>query len=60
MGAGTSGRLGVLEAAELAPTFGVEPKNFTPIMAGGKYAVFLSKEGAEDFFKNGYNEIFKK
>jgi len=35
-------------------------KNFTPIMAGGKYAVFLSKEGAEDFFKNGYNEIFKK
>ena len=60
MGAGTSGRLGVLEAAELAPTFGVKPKNFIPIMAGGKYAVFLSKEGAEDIFKNGYNEIFKK
>lgn len=60
MGAGTSGRLGVLEAAELAPTFGVKPKNFIPIMAGGKSAVFLSKEGAEDILKNGYNEIFKK
>ncbi|MCK5583798.1 MAG: N-acetylmuramic acid 6-phosphate etherase, partial [Elusimicrobiales bacterium] len=60
MGAGTSGRLGVLEAAELAPTFGVKPENFIPVMAGGKPAVFLSKEGAEDTLKNGYNEIFKK
>lgn len=60
MGAGTSGRLGVMEAAELAPTFGVPPENFIALMAGGKNAVFLSKEGAEDIFKNGYDEILKK
>lgn len=48
VGAGTSGRLGVLEAAELPPTFSVEPSEFQAIMAGGKSAVFRSKEGAED------------
>lgn len=47
-GAGTSGRLGVLEAAELPPTFSVRPARFQAIMAGGKPAVFRSKEGAED------------
>lgn len=48
IGAGTSGRLGVLEAAELPPTFNVEPKRFQAMMAGGPKAVFRSKEGAED------------
>ncbi len=57
IGAGTSGRLGVLEAAEIPPTYGVEPGVFTALMAGGKDAVFLSKEGAEDVFEAGKKEI---
>lgn len=48
VGAGTSGRLGVLEAAELPPTFNVAPDRFQALMAGGSGAVFHSKEGAED------------
>jgi N-acetylmuramic acid 6-phosphate etherase len=48
LGAGTSGRLGVLEAAECPPTFGVAPERVVGLMAGGPDAVFLSKEGAED------------
>ena len=57
IGAGTSGRLGVLEAAELPPTYGVAPERFRAIMAGGLNAVFRSKEGAEDVFSDGFNEI---
>jgi N-acetylmuramic acid 6-phosphate etherase len=57
IGAGTSGRLGVLEAAEIPPTYGVSPDSFTALMAGGKMAVFLSKEGAEDVFEDGRREI---
>ncbi|MBI4802862.1 MAG: N-acetylmuramic acid 6-phosphate etherase [Elusimicrobia bacterium] len=57
IGAGTSGRLGVLEAAELPPTYGVGPSRFRALMAGGKTAVFRSKEGAEDVFENGRREI---
>ena len=57
IGAGTSGRLGVLEAAELPPTYGVEEKRFQALMAGGQMAVFHSKEGAEDVFKDGFEEI---
>jgi len=48
VGAGTSGRLGVLEAAECPPTFNTKPGQVLAIMAGGKQAVFKSKEGAED------------
>ncbi len=59
IGAGTSGRLGVLEAAELPPTYGVEPERFRALMAGGQMAVFHSKEGAEDVFDNGFTEIKK-
>ena len=59
IGAGTSGRLGVLEAAELPPTYGVEPERFQALMAGGPMAVFHSKEGAEDVFENGFKEINK-
>jgi len=57
IGAGTSGRLGVLEAAEIPPTYGVAPEVFTALMAGGKMAVFHSKEGAEDVFEDGRKEI---
>lgn len=48
VGAGTSGRLGILEAAECPPTFNIKPGQVQAIMAGGKPAVFRSKEGAED------------
>src|SRR3989442_4864673 len=48
VGAGTSGRLGVLEAAECPPTFGTRPSLVQAIMAGGRSSVFRSPEGAED------------
>src|SRR5215471_9707547 len=48
VGAGTSGRLGVLEAAEMPPTFGVRPRTVVGIMAGGRSAVHRAKEGVED------------
>src|SRR5436853_342098 len=48
VGAGTSGRLGVIEAAECPPTFGTAPQLVQAIMAGGRGAVFRSREGAED------------
>lgn len=47
-GAGTSGRLGVLEAAECPPTFGTDPERIRAVVAGGPDAVFLAAEGAED------------
>jgi N-acetylmuramic acid 6-phosphate etherase len=48
VGAGTSGRLGVLEAAECPPTFGTPPRLVQALIAGGRSAVFRSREGAED------------
>jgi N-acetylmuramic acid 6-phosphate etherase len=48
VGAGTSGRLGILEAAECPPTFGSAPDRIVGIMAGGEGAVFRAVEGAED------------
>src|SRR6476620_11573244 len=45
VGAGTSGRLGILEAAEMPPTFGTPPKLVQGIMAGGQEAVFHAREG---------------
>jgi len=48
VGAGTSGRLGVLEAAECPPTFNTSPALVQAVMAGGRASVFRSKEGAED------------
>jgi N-acetylmuramic acid 6-phosphate etherase len=47
-GAGTSGRLAVLEAAELPPTFGTDPRRVVAVIAGGRGAVFRAREGAED------------
>lgn len=48
VGAGTSGRLGVLDAAECPPTFGTEPEMVQGIIAGGAAALLRSQEGAED------------
>ncbi|HEX9780795.1 MAG TPA: N-acetylmuramic acid 6-phosphate etherase [bacterium] len=48
LGAGTSGRLGVLEAAECPPTFGTRPDQVRALIAGGRGAVFRSREGTED------------
>jgi len=52
-GAGTSGRLGVIEAAELPPTFGTPPHLVRALIAGGDDAVFRAREGAEDDFEDG-------
>ena len=56
VGAGTSGRLGVLEAAECPPTLGLDPRRIRAAMAGGRDAVFLSREGAEDRADRGRAE----
>jgi N-acetylmuramic acid 6-phosphate etherase len=53
VGAGTSGRLGVLEAAELPPTFDTPPTLAQAVMAGGPECVWASKEGAEDDTADG-------
>lgn len=53
VGAGTSGRLGVLEAAELPPTFGIDADTAQAIMAGGPAAVHRATEGVEDDDKAG-------
>jgi N-acetylmuramic acid 6-phosphate etherase len=56
LGAGTSGRLGVLEAAECPPTFGTRPDQIRGVMAGGRACVFGSREGAEDREDHGRRE----
>src|SRR5499427_6148248 len=53
VGAGTSGRLGVLEAAECPPTFGTPPRLVRAVMAGGRSSVFRAAEGAEDDARAG-------
>ena len=60
IGAGTSGRLGVLEAAECPPTFGTSPNKIIALMAGGNSAVFKSKEGAEDSSVNSQKDLKNK
>jgi N-acetylmuramic acid 6-phosphate etherase len=57
IGAGTSGRLGVVEAAEMPPTFGTSPTMVQAIMAGGQEAVFRAKEGVEDNYEEGARSI---
>ena len=57
VGAGTSGRLGVVEAAEMPPTFSTSPRMVQAIMAGGQEAVFKAKEGVEDNFEEGSRSI---
>jgi N-acetylmuramic acid 6-phosphate etherase len=53
IGAGTSGRLGILDASECPPTFSTDPEMVQGIIAGGPPAVFRSQEGAEDLPENG-------
>jgi N-acetylmuramic acid 6-phosphate etherase len=53
VGAGTSGRLGVLDASECPPTFGTDPEMVQGIIAGGLPALTRSQEGAEDVVTNG-------
>jgi N-acetylmuramic acid 6-phosphate etherase len=57
VGAGTSGRLGIVEAAEMPPTFGTPPKLVQAIMAGGQEAVFHAREGVEDNFEEGSRSV---
>lgn len=57
VGAGTSGRLGVLDASEIPPTFGAPPELVQGIIAGGQPALTRSQEGAEDVVENGAKEI---
>ena len=58
-GAGTSGRLGVLDASECPPTFGVEPEMVQGYIAGGDGALRTAVEGSEDSVKLGESEIEK-
>jgi len=53
MGSGTSGRLGVLDAAECPPTYGVSPDRVVGIISGGYGALVKAAEGAEDSFEQG-------
>jgi len=57
IGAGTSGRLGVLEAAEMPPTFGTSPSLVQALMAGGQTAFFRAKEGVEDNYEEGARSV---
>lgn len=58
IGAGTSGRLGVLDASECPPTFGVDPGRVVGIMAGGDSALRDGSEGAEDDTAQGVADLF--
>jgi len=59
IGAGTSGRLGVLDAAECPPTFGTDPKMIRGIIAGGFKSLIRSKEGVEDNIKAAEKDLKK-
>ena len=60
VGAGTSGRLGLLDAVECPPTFGVSPDVVVGIIAGGKNAFVKAREGAEDSEKSGEEDLKNK
>ena len=57
IGAGTSGRLGVLDAAECPPTYGTDPDMVQGIIAGGPRALTRSQEGAEDRIENAVDDL---
>lgn len=57
VGAGTSGRIGVLDASEIPPTFGLSPKRVQGVIAGGEKALRIAVEGAEDNFEAGSWEL---
>ena len=56
-GAGTSGRLGILDAAECPPTYGSDPELVQGLIAGGPPAILRAQEGAEDLPENGIRDI---
>jgi N-acetylmuramic acid 6-phosphate etherase len=56
-GAGTSGRIGILDASECPPTFGTPEEMIQGYIAGGKKAMFKAREGVEDFEENGIKDI---
>lgn len=56
-GAGTSGRLGVLDAAELVPTYGIKPERAIGLIAGGPQAMLTAVEGAEDNPNLGHDDL---
>jgi len=60
VGAGTSGRLGVLDAAECPPTFQVSPRRVQAILAGGRQAMFRSAEAVEDSAAAGARDLARK
>jgi len=60
IGAGTSGRLGVLDAAECPPTFGTNPEMIQGVIAGGKGTLIRSKEGVEDNYQAGASDLKKR
>jgi N-acetylmuramic acid 6-phosphate etherase len=57
VGAGTSGRLGILESAEMPPTFSTDPELVQAVMAGGRDAIFSAKEGVEDNYEEGARAV---
>jgi len=57
VGAGSSGRMGVLDAAECPPTFGTSPKLVLALIAGGQRAITQAVEGAEDSERNGERDL---
>ena len=57
VGAGTSGRLGVLESAEMPPTFGTDQSLVQAVMAGGRGATFKAREGVEDNYEEGARAV---
>ncbi|MGC4082065.1 MAG: N-acetylmuramic acid 6-phosphate etherase [Vicinamibacterales bacterium] len=59
VGAGTSGRLGILESAEMPPTFGTSTDFVLAIMAGGKNAILRTKEGVEDNYEEGARSMMR-
>src|SRR5882724_3224742 len=60
VGAGSSGRMGVLDAAECPPTFGTSPKQVQAMIAGGRRAITRAVEGAEDSSRNGERDLRAK
>src|SRR5688572_919357 len=57
IGAGTSGRLGVLDASEMPPTYGTDPELVQGIIAGGYAALVRAQEGAEDLPESGARDL---
>jgi N-acetylmuramic acid 6-phosphate etherase len=60
IGAGTSGRLGVLDASECPPTFGSDPRMVQGLIAGGIEALYRAQEGSEDLKEQGISDLLEK